>query len=65
MVHHLALRRFLGPQPDSAACLRFFAANAGAFQTAAAAKIAEQGLRTQISLHLTSRDLARQLTRGA
>ena len=62
MVHRLAMRRFLGRMPRPEDCLAFFSTHAAAFEAAAEAKIARRSLSPGTSLHLTSRDILRQLT---
>jgi hypothetical protein len=61
MVHRLAFRRLLGITPSRADCLAYFAAHAPAFRAAAAQKIALRGIAPGRNLHLTSRDIRRQL----
>ena len=61
-VHRLAFRALLGmrePAPED--CLAYAAAHRGAFEAAAAGKIAKRGYDVAASLHLTSRDVARFL----
>ena len=61
-VHRLAFRALLGtrnPTPED--CLAHAAAHRGAFEEAAAGKIARRGYGAAASLHLTSRDIARAL----
>lgn len=62
MVHRLAMRRFLGRSPGPEDCLAFFDLHAQAFEAAAQAKIVRRSLSPDASLHLTSRDVLRQLT---
>ena len=62
MVHRLALRRFLGRMPRPEDCLAFFSTHAEAFEAAAKTKIERRSLAPETSLHLTSRDISRQLT---
>lgn len=59
-VHRLAFRALLGrrsPTPED--CLAYAAAHRGAFEAAAAARIAERSYGKAINLHLTSREIAR------
>ncbi len=62
MVHRLALRRFLGRMPRPEDCISFFKTHAEAFEAAAKAKIVRRSLPPEASLHITSRDISRQLT---
>ena len=64
-VHRLAFRTLLGRPGTPEDCLAFFAARRSAFERAAAAKIRRRGLDVAASLHLTSRDVARELAGGS
>jgi hypothetical protein len=61
MVHRLAFRTLIRLDPTSADCLAYFATHEDAFLRAAQAKITRRRLKPGMSLHLTSRDLARAL----
>jgi len=60
-VHRLAFRTLLGRMPAPADCTAYFAANEGAFQAAALAKIVRRGLAPGANFHLTSRDVAQAI----
>jgi hypothetical protein len=60
-VHRLAFRTILGVLPEPNECAAFFEAEHRAFQAAARAKIARRGLRPDANLHLTSRDVRREM----
>lgn len=61
-VHRLAFRALLGKRtPTPEECLAYAAAHFGAFEAAAAGKIARRGYDVAASLHLTSRDVTRFL----
>jgi hypothetical protein len=61
MVHRLAFRRLVGFTPQRADCMAYFASHAPAFGAAAANKIALRRIAPGRNLHLTSRDIRRQL----
>jgi hypothetical protein len=61
MVHRLAFRTLLGFFPQPGDCEAYFHLHASAFHAAAKAKIARAGVAAGISLHLTSRDVARRI----
>jgi hypothetical protein len=62
MVHRLAFRRLTGAHPSPEECRAYFARHRSAFERAARAKIVGRSLPSEASLHLTSRDVLRQLT---
>jgi hypothetical protein len=61
MVHRRAFGTLLKSVPTPEDCLAYFKCHEGAFRAAASAKIARAGLAPDINLHLTSRDVAREL----
>ena len=61
MVHRHAFRTLLRRNPSPEDCHSLFAAQATAFQLAAAEKIARTGMAPDTNLHLTSRDLVRAM----
>ncbi|RYX86887.1 MAG: hypothetical protein EON84_21670 [Bradyrhizobiaceae bacterium] len=65
MVHRHAFRTLLKGLPSPDDCAAFFREHEAAFQAAAHAKIARAGLATAVSLHLTSRDVARAIAQLA
>jgi len=65
VVHRLALKKLLARIPEPADCLGYFDAQREAFEAAARTKIDRQGLAPLANFHLTSRDIARQLTAPA
>ena len=58
VIHRLAFRKMLGPEPSPAACLAFVAEKRASFEAAARAKIERAGLSPPAHFHLTSRDLS-------
>jgi hypothetical protein len=62
MVHRRAFRTLLKHTPSPDDCAAFFRAHEAAFQAAARAKIVRAMLGQDANLHLTSRDVARQMT---
>jgi hypothetical protein len=60
-VHSGAFRTLLGAEPTPEACLGYFSRFEAAFRGAARAKIVRKGIPAGVSLHLTSRDVARKL----
>ena len=62
MVHRRAFRTLLKRTPSPDDCAGFFKAHEAAFQAAARAKILRARLEQGANLHLTSRDVARQIT---
>jgi hypothetical protein len=62
MVHRRAFRTLLRFEPTPADCLRYFGECERAFRLAASAKIAQRNIEAGTNLHLTSRDIARNLT---
>ena len=60
-VHRGAFRTLLGAEPSIEDCLGYFRRFEATFRAAADAKIARKGILAGISLHLTSRDIARKL----
>lgn len=62
LMHRLAFRALLGRDPAPAQCLAYFEARSAAFLAASTRKIAARALARSCSLHLTSRDIKRQLT---
>lgn len=61
MVHRRAFRTLLRLSPEPSDCEAFFRANEDAFRAAASAKILREGTAPGVNLHLTSRDVARQI----
>ena len=64
-VHRGAFRTLLGTEPTPEACLGYFERFEAAFRAAAGTKIARKGILPGTSLHLTSRDIARNLLEDA
>lgn len=62
VVHRRAFRTLLGFSPTPQECESFFCANRAAFEAAASAKIGDGKVVRGLNFHLTSRDVARQLT---
>ena len=62
VVHRLAFRALLRFEPTPADCLRYFSECEHAFSVAAKAKITQRNIAAGTNLHLTSRDIARNLT---
>jgi hypothetical protein len=62
MVHRRAFRTLLKRLPSPDDCAAFFRAHEAAFQAAARAKIVRAALGQGGNLHLTSRDVKRQMT---
>jgi hypothetical protein len=62
MVHRRAFRTLLKRVATADDCADFFHRNEAAFQAAARAKIVRAMLGQGANLHLTSRDVARQIT---
>jgi hypothetical protein len=60
-VHRGAFRTLLGIEPTPEACLGYFTRFEAALRAAARAKIVRKGIPAGVSLHLTSRDIARKL----
>jgi hypothetical protein len=60
-VHRGAFRTLIGAEPAPEDCVSYFRRFEAAFRASAAAKIARRGILPGISLHLTSRDVARKL----
>lgn len=65
MVHRQAFRTLLRSVPAPDACLIYFKAHEGAFRAAAVAKFSRKKLAPGVNFHLTSRDVARELTKIA
>jgi hypothetical protein len=61
MVHRRAFGTLLKHAAAPEDCVAFFRQHAAAFQAAARAKIVRTGLGQGANLHLTSRDVARQM----
>jgi hypothetical protein len=61
MVHRRAFRALLRATPSPRKCIEFFNAHQEAFQAAARAKLSRSNVTTTANLHLTSRDVTRQL----
>jgi hypothetical protein len=61
MVHRRAFGTLLKSAATPADCLAYFRRHEGAFRAAASAKIVRAGLAPGTNLHLTSRDVAREL----
>jgi hypothetical protein len=61
MVHRRAFRTLLKRAPTPEDCVAFFRAHEAGFQAAARAKILRANLEQAANLHLTSRDVARQM----
>jgi hypothetical protein len=61
MVHRRAFRTLLRVTPSPRECVEFFNAHHEAFQAAARAKLLRVSVPTTANLHLTSRDVTRQL----
>ena len=61
MVHRRAFGTLLKRVASPEDCVAFFRQHAAAFQAAARAKIVRAGVGQGTSLHLTSRDVARQM----
>jgi hypothetical protein len=60
-VHRRAFRTLLKSEPTPDDCLSYFGDFADAFRAAAQGKIARDRVARGTNLHLTSRDVARQL----
>lgn len=63
-VHRGAFRTLLGAEPTPEDCLGYFRRFEDAFRAAARVKIARKRIPAGMSLHLTSRDIARKLLEG-
>ena len=61
LVHRLAFRSLLNFAPQMTDCMGYFSFHAPVFRAAAAAKIARRNIAPGRNIHLTSRDIARQL----
>jgi hypothetical protein len=61
MVHRRAFRTLLRVTPSPRECVEFFNAHHEAFQAAARAKLLRVSVPRTANLHLTSRDVTRQL----
>lgn len=61
IVHRRAFRTLLRFSPEPADCEAFFRAHEDAFRAAANAKILRKAVAPGVNLHLTSRDVARQI----
>jgi hypothetical protein len=60
-IHRGAFRTLLGVDPTPQACLAYFEEFEAAFRVAASVKITRKCIPAGTSLHLTSRDVAREL----
>jgi hypothetical protein len=65
VVHRLAFRKLLGRMPEPEECAAYFARHRAAFHASATAKIRLRKLAGVANLHLTSRDIRRELTSPA
>ena len=60
-VHRGTFRTLLGVDPTPQACLAYFEEFEAAFRVAASVKITRKCIPANTNLHLTSRDVAREL----